>query len=47
VSFLVLDVRDRDTHPRCFGKRGCKALKTKKTSAKKRGKRVPFEAQGK
>jgi hypothetical protein len=27
-------------HPRCFGKRGCKVLKTKDRDAKKRGKRV-------
>jgi hypothetical protein len=28
------------THPRCFGKRGCKLLKTNDGSCKKRGKRV-------
>jgi hypothetical protein len=36
-----------DTPPRHFGKRGCKLLKTKDRGRKKRGKRLPFEAQGK
>jgi hypothetical protein len=34
-------------HPRCFAKRGCKRLKIKERRWKKRGKRLPFEAQGK
>jgi hypothetical protein len=34
-----------DTHPRCFGKRVCKALKTKESGSKKRGKRVQEAAR--
>jgi hypothetical protein len=34
-------------HPGCFAKRGCKLLKTNNGGRKKRGKRLPFAAQGK
>ena len=33
--------------PRYFAKRGCKLMKTKDASTKKRARRKPFEAQGK
>jgi len=33
-------------HPGYFGERGCELLKRKEGSRKKRGKRLPFEAQG-
>jgi hypothetical protein len=33
-------VSQRYPHPGCFGKRGCKLLKTKGRSWKKRGKRL-------
>jgi hypothetical protein len=42
---MILDVKGRYTHPPCFWKRGCKALKTKNRSAKRRGKRVQEAAR--
>jgi hypothetical protein len=42
---LILDVKGGYTHPPVLGKRGCKVLKTKSGSSKKRGKRVQEAAK--